>query len=408
MEKDIDKQLELIKRGTVEIIQLDELKKKLQHAIKTNKPLVIKAGFDPTAPDIHLGHTVLLRKLRHFQDLGHKVVFLIGDHTAMIGDPSGQSKTRPRLTREEVALNARTYERQVSKILDMSKLEIRFNSEWLSKMDSVKTAELMSRYSVQRMLERDDFANRIKEQKNITMLEFLYPLLQGYDSVALESDVELGGNDQKFNLLVGRDIQGAYMMAPQVVITMPLLEGLDGVQKMSKSLGNHIGINESPKEIFGKLMSISDEIMYKYYELLTDEDTVKIRRDVADGKLHPKDAKVNLAKIIVGRYHGAEAASSQASEFDRVFKDKSFPSDIKLQEIESDGIGESILSLLVDRTHLVSSRGEAKRKIQEGAVEVNEEKLRDINFVVKSDMEYRIRVGKKFARIILKSGRMER
>lgn len=403
MEKDIDKQLELIKRGTVEIIQLDELKKKLQHAIKTNKPLVIKAGFDPTAPDIHLGHTVLLRKLRHFQDLGHKVVFLIGDHTAMIGDPSGQSKTRPRLTREEVALNAKTYERQVSKVLDMSKLKIRFNSEWLSKMDSVKIAELMSRYSVQRMLERDDFANRIKERKNITMLEFLYPLLQGYDSVALESDVELGGNDQRFNLLVGRDVQGAYMMAPQVVITMPLLEGLDGVQKMSKSLGNYIGINENAKEIFGKLMSASDELMYKYYELLTDEDTAKIRRDVADGKFHPKDAKVNLAKIIVGHYHGAEAASSQASEFDRAFKDKGFPSDLKLQEIVSGKISESILSVLVDHTHLAASRGEAKRKIQEGAVEVNEEKIHDSNFVIKPSIEYRIRLGKKFVRVILKT-----
>jgi tyrosyl-tRNA synthetase len=402
MEKDIDKQLELIKRGTVEIIQLDELKKKLQHAIKTNKPLVIKAGFDPTAPDIHLGHTVLLRKLRHFQDLGHKVVFLIGDHTAMIGDPSGQSKTRPRLTREEVAQNAKTYERQVSKVLDMKKLEIRFNSEWLSKMDSVKVAELMSRYSVQRMLERDDFANRIKERKNITMLEFLYPLLQGYDSVALEADVELGGNDQKFNLLVGRDVQGAYMMAPQVVVTMPLLEGLDGVQKMSKSLGNYIGINESPKEIFGKLMSISDELMYKYYELLTDEDTAGIKKNVADGKLHPKDAKINLAKIIVGQYHGAEAASLQAAEFDRAFKDKGFPSDIKLQEIRSGSTGESILSVLVDHAHLAASRGEAKRKIQEGAVEVNDEKLRDINFAVGPDTEYRIRVGKKFARVILK------
>jgi len=235
------------------------------------------------------------------------------------------------------------------------------------------------------------------------MLEFLYPLLQGYDSVALESDVELGGNDQRFNLLVGRDVQGAYMMASQVVITMPLLEGLDGVQKMSKSLGNYIGINESAKEIFGKLMSVSDELMYKYYELLTDEDTAKIRRDVADGKLHPKDAKVNLAKIIVGHYHGAEAASSQAAEFDRAFKDKGFPGDLKLQEIVSGNIGESILSVLVDHTRLAASRGEAKRKIQEGAVEVNEEKIHDSNFVIKPGIEYRIRLGKKFVRVILKS-----
>ncbi len=238
MEQDLDKQLAFIKRGAVEIIQIDELNKKLQNAIKSNNPLVIKAGFDPTAPDIHLGHTVLLRKMRHFQDLGHKVVFLIGDHTAMIGDPSGVSKTRPQLTKKEVEENAKTYETQISKVLDSKKLEIHFNSEWLSKMDIAKIAQLLSRYSVQRMLERDDFSNRYKQQKNITMLEFLYPLLQGYDSVALKADVELGGTDQKFNLLVGRDVQGAYGQEPQIVITMPLLEGLDGVQKMSKSLGN--------------------------------------------------------------------------------------------------------------------------------------------------------------------------
>ncbi|MCX5677848.1 MAG: tyrosine--tRNA ligase [Candidatus Omnitrophica bacterium] len=401
MEKDIDKQLGLIKRGTVEIIQSDELRKKLERAIKTNKPLVIKAGFDPTAPDIHLGHTVLLRKLRHFQDLGHKVVFLIGDHTAMIGDPSGQSKTRPRLTKEEVIQNAKTYEHQVSRILDVNKLQIRFNSEWLGKMDVAKTAELMSRYSVQRMLERDDFSNRIKQQKNITMLEFLYPLLQGYDSVALEADVELGGNDQKFNLLVGRDVQGAYMMAPQVVITMPLLEGLDGVQKMSKSLGNYVGISENPKDMFGKLMSVSDELMYKYYELLTDEDTAKIKKDVTDGKLHPKDAKVNLAKIIVGQYHGAEAASLQVLEFDRAFKDKGFPQDITLQDI-SIGDKPTIISVLVDGVKILASRGEAKRKIQEGAVELDGAKVTDINITLASGKEYQIRVGKKFARVLLK------
>ena len=402
MEKNIDKQLELIKRGTVEIIQLGELTKKLEHAIKTNKPLVIKAGFDPTAPDIHLGHTVLLRKLRHFQDLGHKVVFLIGDHTAMIGDPSGQSKTRPRLTKEEVIVNAKTYERQVSKVLDMGKLEIRFNSEWLGKMDIAKIAELMSRYSVQRMLERDDFSNRYKQQKNITMLEFLYPLLQGYDSVALEADVELGGNDQKFNLLVGRDVQGAYQMAPQVVITMPLLEGLDGVQKMSKSLGNYIGINESQKEIFGKLMSVSDELMYKYYELLTDEDTARIRSDVASGKLHPKDAKVNLAKIITAQYHGAEAANLQAAEFDRAFKDKGFPGDLPVVSITMGKDNATIIDILADLSKILSSRGEAKRKIQEGAVEVDGSKISDANMVLDAGREYKIRVGKKFSRIFLK------
>lgn len=401
MEKSIDKQLELIKRGTVEVIQIDELKKKLEHAIKENKPLVVKAGFDPTAPDIHLGHTVLLRKMRHFQDLGHKIIFLIGDHTAMIGDPSGASKTRPQLTREQVEENARTYEKQISRVLDHKKLEIRFNSEWLGKMDIVKIGELMGRYSVQRMLERDDFSERYKQQKNITMLEFLYPLLQGYDSVALKADVELGGNDQKFNLLVGRNIQGAYGQDAQVVITMPLLEGLDGVNKMSKSLGNYVGINESAKDMFGKLMSVSDELMYKYYELLTDEDVGKIRADVKSGMLHPKAAKVNLAKIIVEQYHSKAEADKQAEEFDKAFKDKGFPGDIPLQEIGmiSDG---NIISALVEGIKLLSSRGEAKRKIQEGAVEINGSKVNDISMRLETGKEYKVRVGKKFARLLIK------
>jgi len=401
MEKDINKQLDLIKRGTVEIIQQDELKKKLERAIKTNKPLVVKAGFDPTAPDIHLGHTVLLRKLRHFQDLGHTVVFLIGDHTAMIGDPSGQSKTRPRLTKDEVIENAKTYERQVAKVLDIQKLKIRFNSEWLGKMDIAKIAELMSRYSVQRMLERDDFSNRYKEQKNITMLEFLYPLLQGYDSVALEADVELGGNDQKFNLLVGRNIQGAYCQESQVVVTMPLLEGLDGVNKMSKSLGNYVGINEPAKAMFGKLMSVSDGLMLKYYELLTDENLEKIKSDIKEGRLHPKAAKVNLAKLIVAQYHGAAAAAQQAEEFDRAFKDKGFPTDLPLQEVSVTD-KPTVLSVLVDGAKLLSSRGEAKRKIQEGAVEIEGTKISDAGLILELGKEYKIRVGKKFSRIIVK------
>lgn len=402
MEKNIDKQLELIKRGTVEIIQLEELKKKLDNAIKTNKPLVIKAGFDPTAPDIHLGHTVLLRKMKHFQDLGHKVIFLIGDHTAMIGDPSGESKTRPRLTKDEVKENARTYEKQISKVLDLKKLHIRFNSEWLAKMDIAKIAELMSRYSVQRLLERDDFFNRYKQQKNITMLEFLYPLLQGYDSVALEADVEIGGSDQKFNLLVGRDIQGLYGQPAQVVLTMPLLEGLDGVQKMSKSLGNYVGINESAKDMFGKLMSVSDELMWKYYELLTDEDVAKIKAEVSNGKLHPKQAKVNLAKTIVTHYHGEKEAARQAEEFDRAFKDKGFPQDIQLTEIQVTSDKAQVIAVLSDLSKLLSSRGEAKRKIQEGAVEIDGAKIDNISLELSAGKEYKIRVGKKFARILLK------
>jgi tyrosyl-tRNA synthetase len=402
MEQNIDKQIELISRGTVEIIQADALKKKLEKAVKTNKPLVVKAGFDPTAPDIHLGHTVLLRKMRHFQDLGHKVVFLIGDHTAMIGDPSGTSKTRPRLTKEEVIVNAKTYEKQISKVLDTTKLDIRFNSEWLGKMDIAMIAELMSRYSVQRLLERDDFFNRYKQQKNITMLEFLYPLLQGYDSVALKADVELGGNDQKFNLLVGRDIQGAYSQEPQVVITMPLLEGLDGVNKMSKSLGNYVGINESAKDMFGKLMSISDEMMYKYYELLTDLDVGAIKKNVESGTLHPKEAKKRLAKNIVEQYHGIAEAQRQDEEFDRAFKDKGFPSDVELKEV-SCAKAMPVVTFLVEAATLCASRGEAKRKIQEGALEIDGAKILDMNFELSSGREYKVRVGKKFARIYLKN-----
>ena len=402
MEKSLDKQLDVIKRGAREIIQPDELKKKLDRAIKSNKPLVIKAGFDPTAPDIHLGHTVLLRKMSHFQELGHEVIFLIGDHTAMIGDPSGVSKTRPRLTTEEVLANAKTYERQISKALDIKRLKIRFNSEWLGNMNIADVAELMSRYSVQRMLERDDFSNRYKQQKNITMLEFLYPLLQGYDSVALKADVEVGGSDQRFNLLVGRDVQGAYGQEPQVVITMPLLEGTDGVQKMSKSLDNYVGINESAKEIFGKLMSISDELMYKYYELLTDEDVAKIKSDVASGKLHPKEAKVNLAKNIVSQYHSKAEADKQAEEFDRAFKDKGFPQDVNLTEIAVDEAAVSISTVLCDHAKLLPSRGEAKRKIQEGAVEIDGVKGSDINLFLQAGREYKIRVGKRFAKVRLK------
>lgn len=400
MEKNIDKQVELISRGTVEIIRLDELKKKLERAIKENKPLVIKAGFDPTAPDIHLGHTVLLRKMRHFQDLGHDVVFLIGDFTGLVGDPTGQSKTRPRLTREEVKENAKTYEKQVSKVLDTKRLKVIFNSKWFDKMTPYQIAELAGKQTVARVLERDDFSNRYKAGQDISFLEFLYPLFQSYDSVELKSDVELGGSDQKFNMLMGRTIQERYGQEAQVVITMPLLEGLDGVQKMSKSLGNYIGINESAKDMFGKLMSVSDELMYKYYELLTDEDAAVIKSNVQSGSLHPKQAKINLAKIITAQYHSKVEADKQAEEFDRAFKDKGFPQDIPLQEIT---IGNTnILTVLVEGAKLLASRGEAKRKIQEGAVEVDGAKINDINLELAAGKEYKIRVGKKFARTLIK------
>ena len=415
MEKDLNRQLELIKRGTVEIIQEGELKKKLERAIKENEPLVIKAGFDPTAPDIHLGHTVLLRKLRHFQELGHKVSFLIGDATALVGDPSGQSQTRKTMTWDEVDRNAKTYENQVGKILDIKdkdRFVRRHNSEWFSRHGSREKeyppftfeqfVELAQKYTVARLLERDDFQKRYKENKPISFLELFYPLMQGYDSVKLESDVEIGGSDQKFNMLVGRDLQQAYEQEPQVVITMPILEGLNRVNKMSKSLGNYVGINENAKEMFGKIMSVSDELMYKYYELLTDEDAAGIKTDVAGGKLHPRDAKVSLAKIIVSQYHSKAEADKQAEEFDRAFKDKGFPDDVPLTEVVAAKDAINIVEALADLAKIVSSRGEAKRKLQEGAVEVNGSRVVNIDFELKAGQEYKIRVGKRFTRIFLK------
>lgn len=402
----IEKQFSIIKRGAVEIMQEKELKAKLGKSIKTNKPLLVKAGFDPTAPDIHLGHTVLLRKMRHFQDLGHDVVFLIGDFTGLVGDPSGASKTRPRLSREEVKKNAATYKKQVSKILDVRKLKILFNSTWFDGMDIYELMTLASKQTVARVLERDDFFKRYKSGQDISYLEFLYPLLQAFDSVELKADIELGGTDQKFNMLMGRTIQERYGQDPQVVITMPLLEGLDGVEKMSKSLGNYVGINEMPKDIYGKLMSISDELMYKYYELLTDEDVSIIKKDIASGKLHPKKAKSNLAKIIVAQYYGEKQALRQEAEFDRAFKDKDFPSDIKVEKIHADKFGKNfwtvpIVLLLVDGIHLFDSRSEFKRKIREGAVEINGQKITDINTDIPADQEHKIRVGKRFSRVFI-------
>lgn len=407
MEHDLNKQLDLIKRGTVDIIQLDALKKKLERAIKTNKPLIIKAGFDPTAPDIHLGHTVLLRKLRHFQQLGHKVVFLIGDATAMVGDPSGKTTTRKVLTEEEVDANAKTYEKQVAKILDVhdhATFERKHNRTWFSKdkFGFEQFVELAQRYTIARLLEREDFSNRLKENKPISFLETFYPLMQGYDSVMLKADVELGGTDQTFNMLVARDLQPSYGQEPQIVLTMPILEGLDGVNKMSKSLGNYVGINEPPKDMFGKIMSVSDDLMLKYYELLTDEDVNKIKSEIASGKLHPKDAKTNLARLIVVQYHGKPDADKQAEEFNRAFKDKGFPTDIALVEVGIAGSTAPVVSVLVDHAKLLPSRSEAKRKIQEGALEINGQKVADINLELPSGKELQIRLGKKFARVLLK------
>ncbi len=369
---DINKQLEIIKRGTVEIISETELKKKLEGSIKSKKPLKIKAGFDPTAPDIHLGHAVLLRKMRQFQDLGHQVIFLIGDFTGRIGDPSGQSQTRRQLTKAEVEKNATTYKKQVSKILDMDKVQIVFNSGWFDKMSALALGQLFARYTVTRLLERDDFSRRLKENRPLYMSELIYPLLQGYDSVMVESDIELGGTDQIFNLLVGRDLQKDFGQPEQVVITLPLLEGTDGVQKMSKSYGNHIGINEAPKEIFGKVMSISDELMFKYYQLLADKDLQQIKN------MHPKEAKLRLAEDIVSQYYGQETAEKECREFERVFRSKEPPQEIPVYKIEAK---EKIITVLVN-SGLAKSRNEARRLIKQGAVFFDNARIADENFII--------------------------
>ncbi len=372
---DIDKQLEIIKRGAVEIISEEELKKKLSASIKTKRPLKIKAGFDPTAPDLHLGHTVLLRKLRQFQALGHKVYFLIGDLTGQIGDPTGRSEKRKQLTREEVLKNAESYKRQVSKILNTEdkSLEIRFNSEWLKKIDIFGLLSLTTHSSVAQMLAREDFKKRYVNGEDISILEFMYPLIQGYDSVELKADVELGGTDQKFNLLMGREIQKDYGQPQQVVLTMPLLEGTDGIQKMSKSYGNYIGINEPAKDMFGKIMSISDELMLKYYELLTDEDLNSVRQ------MHPKEAKVNLAKIIITQYHSAQAAQKEAEEFTRVFSQKEIPED--MPEYKTDG--KKNIVVILTETKLAASGNEARRLIKQGAVSFNNIKVDQEGFILK-------------------------
>lgn len=368
--KNIDEQLAVIRRGAVEIISEEELRKKLETSVKTGKPLKVKAGFDPTAPDLHLGHTVLLRKLRQFQDLGHEVYFLIGDFTGQIGDPTGRSEIRKQLSKEEVAKNAETYKKQVSKVLDIHKLKVVFNSKWFEKMTGTQMLQLPTHASVSQMLARDDFKKRFTNGENISILEFIYPLMQGYDSVMLEADIEIGGTDQIFNLLVGRDFQKDFNQPQQVVLTMPLLEGTDGVQKMSKSFGNYIGINEPAKDMFGKVMSISDELMLKYYELLTDEDIAAVKT------MHPKEAKIQLAKIIITQYHSAQAAETEAEEFSRVFSQKETPVD--MPEFKTDGT-KNVLAILTE-SELVASGNEARRLVKQGAVSFENVKVNE-NFV---------------------------
>ena len=371
---DIKQQLEVIKRGAVDIISEPELIRKLESAQKEKRPLRIKAGFDPTAPDIHLGHTVLLRKMRQFQDLGHEVYFLIGDFTAQIGDPTGKSVLRKTLTCEEIAENAKTYKKQVGKILDLDKVKVVFNSDWFAKMSVADYLGLTMHVTVSQMLQREDFKKRLDNQQDVSLLEFMYPVLQGYDSVHLKADIELGGTDQIFNLLVGRDMQKDFGQETQVVLTMPLLEGTDGVNKMSKSLGNYIAINDTPQEMFGKIMSVSDELMLKYYTLLTDEDLQDIKA------LHPKEAKVRLAKSIITQYHGQEEAEVAASEFDRVFGSKELPQDMPVYKIES----EKLVVDICAESGLVKSKNETRRLIQQGGIEFEGVKLTDISAKINS------------------------
>ena len=364
----IDEQLEFLRKGTMEIIRENELRNKLEKAAATGKPLRVKLGVDPTAPDIHLGHTVVIRKLRAFQELGHTVIFLIGDFTGLIGDPSGNSATRPQLTRDEINANAETYKTQIFKLLDPAKTEMRFNSEWMDKLGSDGFIRLAAHVTVKQILERDDFSKRLNEEKPIALHELLYPLTQAYDSVALQADVELGGSDQKFNLLMGRNLQREYQQEAQACVIMPLLEGTDGVQKMSKSLGNYIGINEPPAEIFGKVMSISDELMWRYYELLTDMSMREIeamRSAAKSGELNPRDAKSQLAQRIIADFHSSEAARGAREEFDRIFVRKELPDEVEEQTV---AFANWDLKQLLVELKLASSKAEARRLIEQGGV----------------------------------------
>ena len=398
----LKEQLKIIKRGTVEILTEDELTKKLEKSISTGVPLKVKAGFDPTAPDIHIGHTVLIHKMRQFQELGHEIIFLIGDFTAMIGDPSGRSEIRKPLSRDEVMKNSLTYQKQIFKILDEKKTKVVFNSQWMDKMPPPALIELTAKYTVARMLERDDFSKRYKSQHPISIHEFLYPLIQGYDSVALKADIELGGTDQKFNLLVGRELQRDYGQEQQVVITMPLLEGTDGIQKMSKSLGNYIGITEPPKEMFGKIMSISDELMMRYYELLSDitvDELEGLRKGIKDGSVHPMVLKKRLASEIIRRFHSEAEASDAQREFEKVFSQRELPDDMPVVELKWDG-DELWLPRVISTAVPPTSGSEARRLIKEGAVTVNGERVTDIEKKLKR-AEYIIKVGKKrFVKVV--------
>jgi tyrosyl-tRNA synthetase len=403
--KPVEEQLAYLKKGVAEIIPEAELKASLAKSLKTGTPLRVYLGVDPTAPDIHLGHTVVLRKLKHFQDMGHTAIFLIGDFSAMIGDPTGVSETRPPLTREQVDANAKTYLEQVFKILDRGKTEVRYNSEWLGKMSAEDVVRLCSHYRLARMLEREDFRSRLSNNQPIAVHELLYPLLTAMDAVKLRSDVELGATEQKFNLLVHREIQREYGLPGQAILTMPILVGLDGARKMSKSLGNYVGITESPQEMFGKMMSIPDELMISYYELVTDrtpQEIIKMKEEIAGGTLHPMDAKMRLAEEVITTFHGEDAARKAAENFQRVFRDRQAPEEARVEKLLK-GPARKLMALLVD-LKLISSKSEAERLIKQGGVEIDgvriDDPRKEIDF--SKPAEFMLRAGKKkFVRVVV-------
>src|SRR5882762_666817 len=403
--KSVDEQLAYLKKGAAEIIPEPELRASLEKSLKSGTPLRVYLGVDPTAPDLHLGHTVVLRKLKHFQDMGHTAIFLIGDFSAMIGDPTGVSETRPPLTREQVDANAKTYLAQVFKILDPAKTEVRYNSEWLSKLSAEAIVRLCSHYRLARMLEREDFRSRLDEGHPISVHELLYPLLTAYDAVSLKSDVELGATEQKFNLLVHREIQREYGLPGQAILTMPILVGLDGQRKMSKSLGNYIGITEPPADMFGKIMSIPDDLMWTYYELTTDrtpQQITALKLEVSSGGLHPMDAKMRLAEEIVSGFHGPDPARKAAENFQRVFRDRQSPTDVPIQKIPV-GPPKKLIALLVE-LKLAPSKSEAERLIKQGGVELNESRIDDprADLDLTKPAQFLLRAGKKkFLRLIV-------
>ncbi len=401
----LDDQLDFLAKGSVDLIDRNDLRRKLERSKQTGKPLTVKVGFDPTAPDIHLGHSVVIRKMKHFQQLGHRVIFLIGDFTGMIGDPTGKKATRPALSNEEILENAETYKRQIHKILDPEKTEVRFNSQWLGALGAEGMIRLAARYTLARILERDDFRKRYESHQPIALHELLYPLAQGYDSVALEADVEMGGTDQLFNLLVGRDLMKEYQLEPQVVLTMPLLEGLDGIEKMSKSLGNYVGIDEPADSMFGKLMSISDDLMWKYYLLSTDllpaEIEVK-KKAVASGELHPMEAKRELARMIIRDFHSTDAAEKADAEFRRIFTERQAPSEVDELRLPAEADGVPLLKILM-AAKAAPSNNEARRLIAQGGVNVDEVKVDDTraSLPASAGKSYLIKVGKRrFVRVM--------